>query len=221
MEIKSTKDYCSNGVNILVYGQAGAGKTSLIKTLDNPIILSSEAGLLSIKDCDIPYIEIRTISDFKESLAWLSSSNERLEYKSVAIDSLSEISELILEHEKRNSKDARMAYGEMTAQISSIIRAFRDFNKTVYMTAKLEKSQDETGRMTYSPSIPGNKTSQLLPYFFDEVLALRVETNKDGESRRALMCDSDGLWQAKDRSGKLDKIEPPNLSQIIKKIEGK
>jgi hypothetical protein len=39
------------------------------------------------------------------------------------------------------------------------------------------------------------------------MLALRVEKDAEGVSQRGLMCDSDGLWQAKDRSGKLDHWE--------------
>jgi hypothetical protein len=34
------------------------------------------------------------------------------------------------------------------------------------------------------------------------------------------MCDSDGLWQAKDRSGKLAAWEAPDLGAIIRKIQG-
>jgi hypothetical protein len=86
------------------------------------------------------------------------------------------------------------------------------------MTAKCEKSQDEAGRILYAPSMPGNKTGQALPYFFDEVLALRVEKDAEGVSQRALMCDSDGLWLAKDRSGKLASWESPDLGAIIAKI---
>jgi hypothetical protein len=68
--------------------------------------------------------------------------------------------------------------------------------------------------------MPGNKTGQSLPYFFDLVMALRVEMNDEGASQRALMCDSDSSWLAKDRSGKLDKWEAPNLGEIIAKIGG-
>jgi len=32
------------------------------------------------------------------------------------------------------------------------------------------------------------------------------------------MCDSDGIWQAKDRSGKLEQWEAPDLGAIIAKI---
>ncbi len=57
INLKTTKGLgADNGVKFLVYGQAGAGKTSLIPTLPNPIILSAEAGLLSIADASLPYI---------------------------------------------------------------------------------------------------------------------------------------------------------------------
>jgi len=52
------------------------------------------------------------------------------------------------------------------------------------------------------------------------VLALRVEKDAEGVSQRALMCDSDGLWLAKDRSGKLSAWETPDLYHIISKIGG-
>ena len=35
---------------MLVYGAAGVGKTSLIRTLPDPVVLSAEGGLLSIDD---------------------------------------------------------------------------------------------------------------------------------------------------------------------------
>jgi hypothetical protein len=82
----------------------------------------------------------------------------------------------------------------------------------------VEKAQDESGRILYSPSMPGNKVGQSLPYFFDEVLALRVEKDADGKAQRALMCDSDGIWLAKDRSGKLDAWEAPDMGAIIEKM---
>jgi hypothetical protein len=66
--------------------------------------------------------------------------------------------------------------------------------------------------------MPGNKTGQQLPYFFDEVLALRVERDTEGNVQRALMCDGDGLWLAKDRSGKLSLWEAPDLGAIVEKI---
>ena len=218
ISLKRTRDISRNGVKLLVYGQAGAGKTSLIKTLPTPLVLSAEAGLLSIQDADLAYIEIKTIDDLREAYSYIVGEGGN-SFESIALDSISEIAEVILNAEKKTAKDPRQAYGAMQEQVSDLIRAFRDIpGKNVYMSAKLEKSQDEMGRVLYAPSMPGNKTGQQLPYFFDEVLALRVERDAEGNVQRALMCDSDGLWQAKDRSGKLAAWEAADLGAIIEKI---
>ncbi len=222
INIKTTGSLAANGVKVLVYGQAGAGKTSLVKTLPKPIVLSAEGGLLSIQDADLPFIEIGDMDTLKEAYSWLAGSDEAKQYQSVALDSISEIAEVVLNAEKKATKDPRQAYGAMQEQMADIIRAFRDLpGRHVYMSAKLEKTQDEMGRVLYAPSMPGNKTGQALPYFFDEVLALRVEKDGEGVTQRALMCDSDGLWLAKDRSGKLEAWEAPDLGAIITKIGGK
>jgi len=220
INLRSTAGLAADGVKLLVYGQAGAGKTTLIPTLPHPVVLSAEGGLLSIVDADVPFIEISTMADLWEAYEWLTTGGGQ-EYKSVALDSISEIAEVCLNTEKKTSKDPRQAYGEMQTQMADIIRAFRDLpGRHVLMTAKCEKSTDEAGRILYAPSMPGNKTGQSLPYFFDEVLALRVEKDAEGLAQRALMCDSDGIWQAKDRSGKLDTWEAPDLGAIISKIGG-
>ena len=222
INLKSTGNLAGNGVKLLVYGAAGAGKTSLIPTLPNPIVLSAEGGLLSSQDAELPYIEITTMAELQEAYKWLAESQEAAQFESVAIDSISEIAEVALNYEKKVNKDPRAAYGAMQEQMADIIRAFRDLPaKHVYMSAKLEKTQDEMGRILYAPSMPGNKTGQSLPYFFDEVLALRVEKDAEGATQRALMCDSDGLWLAKDRSGKLDAWESADLGVIISKIGAK
>lgn len=220
IQLKNTAEASANGVKLLVYGHAGAGKTTLAASMPRPIIISAEGGLLSIQGAALPYIEVSSMDALREAFDYVSGEHGA-DFDSIVLDSISEIAEVVLIHEKAVNKDGRAAYGEMAVQMTSIIRAFRDLpGKHVLMTAKVEKSQDETGRILYSPSMPGNKVGQSLPYFFDEVLALRVEKDAEGVAQRALMCDSDGLWLAKDRSGKLDAWESPDIGAIIAKIGG-
>ena len=224
--LKNTRDVHASGIKCLVYAHAGAGKTSLIPTLPAPVVLSAEGGLLSISGANIPFIEVCDMATLTEAYAWLSDSAEGKQFQSVALDSISEIAEVVLNAEKKrmvNGKlvDPRQAYGAMQEQMTDLIRAFRDLpGRHVYMTAKLDKATDEQGRILYAPSMPGNKTGQQLPYFFDEVFALRVEKDAEGQPVRAIMTQSDGLWLAKDRSGKLDAWEAPDLGAIIAKIGG-
>lgn len=221
INLRSTGGLSSSGVKMLVYGNAGVGKTSLIPTLPNPVVLSAEGGLLSIQGANVPFIEINSMATLMEAYTWLTESDEAKQFESVALDSISEIGEVVLAEELKRNKDGRAAYGELNTVMASMIRAFRDLpKKHVYFTAKCDKSQDETGRMLFAPSMPGKSLSMQIPYFFDLLLALRVEKDQEGVAQRALMCDSDGIWQAKDRSGKLDTWEAPDLGAIIAKIGG-
>lgn len=218
--LKSTKGLHAHGVKCLVYGHAGAGKTSLIPTLPAPIVLSAEGGLLSIADAEVPFIEIGSMADLMEAYQWLTEGADAKGFQSVALDSISEIAEVVLAEELKRNKDSRAAYGELNTVMAGMIRAFRDLpGKHVYFTAKCEKAQDETGKMLYAPSMPGKTLTMQLPYFFDLVMALRVEKDAEGQTHRMLMTDSDGTWQAKNRAaGKLDMWEAPDLGAIINKI---
>ena len=220
IKLKSTADVQANGVKALVYGMAGVGKTYMIKSLPNPLVISAESGLLALTGTDIPYIEVKTFIELQEAYQFVVSEHGA-QFESIAIDSISEIGEIVLAHEKSVNKDGRGAYGEMAVKIMEIMRSFRDIQgKNVMFIAKAEKSQDETGRMLYQPSMPGAKISQQLPYLVDLVMALRTEKDTEGTIQRALMCQTDGTWQAKDRSGKLAAWEAPDLSAIIAKIGG-
>jgi hypothetical protein len=219
--LKRTSDSHINGVKIVVFGMAGSGKTRLCATLPDPLVISAEAGLLSLRGMDLPYVEVNSYDSLKEAYEFVTTSHEGTNFQSIAIDSLSEIGEVVLAHEKRVNKDGRAAYGEMAVQVLEMMRAFRDISgKNVYFSAKCEKQQDETGKILYSPSMPGAKLGQQIPYMVDELLALRIEKDAEGEIHRALMCQSDGIWQAKDRSGALDTWEPADLGAIIEKIGG-
>lgn len=222
IKLKTTKDLHQTGVKMLCYGHAGAGKTTLIPTMPSPVVLSAEGGLMSISGADVPYIEIGSMADLMEAYKWLTESAEAKPFQSVALDSISEIAEVVLAEELRRNKDGRAAYGELNAIMSGAIRAFRDLpERHVYFTAKCEKAQDETGRILYSPAMPGKTLTQQAPYFFDAVFALRVEKNPEGHPQRMLMTDSDGLWLAKNRAaGRLSMWETPDLGAIINKIAG-
>jgi hypothetical protein len=106
--------------------------------------------------------------------------------------------------------------------MTRLIRSFRDLPKNVYMSAKQEKVKDDvTGGLIFGPSAPGQKIATALPYFFDIVLALHSWKDAEGKIQRAFQTQGDAQYVAKDRSGALDLVEPPDLGAIYKKIVNK
>lgn len=228
----------SSGVKCLVYGGSGVGKTMLMATAPAPILISAEAGLLSLKPENVarvfgadqpgitynmPIIQISTTDDLAQAEQWLRTSADAKNFYTIGLDSLSEIGEVVLNNAKRQVKDPRQAYGELIEKMESLIRAYRDLpGKNVVMIGKQEPMKDElTGVVTYGPSMPGSKLGIKLPYFFDEVFRLGVNKTPQGQSYRFLQTQKDLQFEAKDRSGALDAMEYAHLGALFAKINGK
>lgn len=223
-----------NGVKILAYAPAGTGKTMQVATLPKPVLISAESGLLSLSrgniakvfgadmpdiTYDIPVIKVENYQDLNEAYDWCTLSEEAKDFETIALDSISEIMEQILTAAKVANKDKRAAYGDLIEQGETLIRSFRDIEgKNVYMSAKMGPFKDETTGITkYGVAMPGSKLGPAIPYFFDEVYALRIGEDESGIFRY-FQTQPDLQYDAKDRSGALDSMEEPHMGNIIRKI---
>ena len=211
-----------HGVKLLIYGRAGVGKTYLARTAPNPLIVSAESGLLALRDVEIPVVTIKTMPELDELYAWVSQSREADQFHTIYIDSLSEIAEVVLSNAKATVKDPRAAYGELTDRMLINVKRFRDLQgKHVVMSAKQSVMKDEnTGITTIGPDMPGRQLGPALPYMFDEVFRLGIGKTPAPENQtyRFLQTAPDLQYDAKDRSGSLEAIEPADLTYIINKI---
>jgi len=211
----------NQGAKILVYGMAGAGKTTLAKTAPGKVlVISAEAGLLSIKDANnVEAIEVKEASEVMELHNALKSG--ALQYDTVCLDSVSEISEILLTWEKSRSKDPRMAYGNVQESVTNLMRAFRDLNMHVLFLCKEDVVNDD-GVLRHAPKMVGTKLGESITYFFDEVLALRIIEDQDEDGKnvqtRWLQTTYGQGYKAKDRSGKLEAFEKPNITALIEKL---
>ena len=223
MEIKVQNTQQINthaGVKLIVFGPAGAGKTRLCATMPQPLIISAEKGLLSLRKEKVPYIEVNTLADLQETEKWVLGSREARNFMSFCLDSISEIAENILLHEKGQTKDGRKAYGATQDEIMRILRVYRNLQGPhVYFSAKQEYIKLDDNSMIYAPMMPGNKLAQNLPFFVDEMLHLNIYYDAAHQPFRALRCGPNRPDDiVKDRSGSLDMFEQPDLGNVINKI---
>ena len=218
MGLTNTKQQgIDGGIKIVVYGPAGVGKTRLMATTPDhsrTLILSAEAGLLSISEHEIDVWKITSKEDIREAYRFARANIERYDW--ICVDSLSEIAEVVLSHEKESANDPRRAYGEMADVLFKFVRSMRNLQSNVIFSSKQERINDE-GRLVYAPMLPGKQLSANLPYLIDELWAMRAEV-VEGERRVFLQTQSCALYDAKDRSGRLRMYERPNLADLANKI---
>lgn len=226
----------ASGIKTTVYGRSGVGKTVLLTTAPNPVILSAENGLLSLRkvieerraaignpNFDVPVYPIKNLNDLKQAYLWMATSKEARQFQTFGLDSVSEIAEQILAEEKKKTRDPRQAYGAIVDEVLTLFRQFRDFaGPHVVFLAKQEMTRHGiTGAVSYGPMFPGQQLGPQSPYLFDEVFCLYIGKTSEGKDFRALRTQPDHEYEAKDRSGRLDPVEWPDLTHIFNKILGR
>ncbi len=222
MAIKiSTTKGSTKFAKVLVYGKSGIGKTRMIRTAPSPIIISSENKQASLSKYDIPIIKVSSIADFEEALNLVTTKPYK-KFKTICVDSVSDIAETAISEEKKNHNDPRKAYIVVQDHMLALLRQIRDseIKKSWYIIAKAKMTQNDDGMDMYGPKMPGRQMGPELPYLFDYVFPMRLY-GEDEESSYTYLQTSvidDFKWEAKDSSGKLEVRENPDLKELFKKL---
>lgn len=211
-----------NGIKCVVYGGAGVGKTRLALTCPQPIYISAEKGMLSLRGSGMKvYGEITTLGQLIEAHNWAMNSAEARAFNTVVLDSISELSDNILQAAKLGTKDGRKAHNDTyESVVFKILNAFRDLpQKNVYIIAKERYDEDkQTMLRQFKPSMPNGNLIREVPYKFDYLF--RMFDHRDMTTQQDtvwLQCTADVTAVAKDRSGRLAKYEAPHLGQLFAK----
>lgn len=121
----------------------------------------------------------------------------------------------------KGEKDTRGAYGLHGRQmIKWVTRLQHARTRNVVFVCLLDKEEDDFGRKTWSPQIDGSKAGREMPGIVDEVITMAILRPEDGEPYRAFVTNPENEWgfPAKDRSGRLDPLEPPHLGKLFAKL---
>jgi hypothetical protein len=121
----------------------------------------------------------------------------------------------------RGRKDLRAIYGLHARNILAWLHQLQHARgRHVCFVAVLEKHIDDLKFATWQPQIEGAKTGRELPAIVDEIVTMAAIDFGNRKPIRAFVCTSPNPWNypAKDRSGRLDQVEPPNLGALIEKL---
>jgi hypothetical protein len=99
-------------------------------------------------------------------------------------------------------------------------RLQRGRTRNVIMTCVLERTVDNLGTATWDLQIEGARTGRELPAIIDELIVLAFVNFGDGKPMRTFITGQPNPWNypSKDRSGRLDLYERPDLGALLDKL---
>lgn len=206
------------GVKALVYGDPGTAKTPTVTTAPRPVLCSVEPGLLSMVGSTVPTWEAHTVQRLDEFFQWITTSAEAQQFDTVCIDSVSQMAELVLEAALKKNRDGRAAYGDLSRDIMARLSTLYFMpRKHVYLIAK-KTVQDNNGILKARPFFPGQDLNVKVPHLYDLIMHMeRAVPPVGGRMVPMFRTTDNGLVLARDRTGKLDDLEPPDLAAIFNK----
>jgi len=190
-------------------------------------VLSAESGLLCVRDLvvagTIQGFEISSLADFEEAQRTIVTPRFKEQgFRWVFIDSLTEIASRCSEHFERcytDKSDTIKMWQAYSKEMTSIVKAFRDLaDYNVVFTCLETTVKDNDGIDRIAPDLSGKQIKGRLTSYFDEVF--HMERVKFAEGSRTVFDTCNRVGLSKDRSGKLETYEAPNLLAIQQKILG-
>jgi len=154
------------------------------------------------------------------------------------VDSITDLSRQVMTYarqqpeaysERTGKPDIRAAYGLLGREVVHALKLLQHApGKTVIFVGILEKVTDEFNATGWQPQMEGAKIGRELPGIVDQVMTMHFfDRAEDGSfvlndkgAHRRLVCQAGNPWglPAKDRSGRLDATEPPDLSALFARI---
>lgn len=229
-KIKRARDILFLTLNLFIYGDPGTGKTWLVGSAAKAglrvLLLDSDKGSMTVRDSDIDVLPIGSVQDLRDILKWLLKGDHP--YDVVALDTLNDIQDRIIDAEKARSNSEGRAgvmnqdkWVEVISKTKGIITAFRDLpmSTIVLCHAKEVGGGKGEGPVRIRPALSGKKLEGALVGAFDVVGYSVCGMSKNGYTWRIrTRCDIDERILAKDRSDTLDPQEPNDFSVIWGKV---
>jgi len=170
----------------LLVSHHGFGKTYQCRYLQESLgpgfIISGEAGLKSIEDCGIDYLDFsswdgrhdpdKDVYSFKGIIKMMTTAEfKKKEYQWICIDSLTELSDRCMAWaEEEFGPSGFERYGAHSTQIIGAMKYVRDLPMHIYVTALAAEEQDDNDQTHYWPLLKSKKVAKQIPALFDHVL---------------------------------------------------
>lgn len=228
MQIISTGDPAIKpSVVMLIYGEGGVGKTTFSSTAPRPLLLDFENGskYFGLRGIKMDVARIEEWGDMRNPELIKAIKSDK--YSTIVIDPIGEAMEKLKKYMvalndfklvQKDGSPTMAGWGWLKKTMRDYIKWLRDLNKHIIIVAHIEEKQDE-GRLVKRPKVETKLSDEIINMV--DIVAYMTTQNVENEIKRLLLVDAESdRYTAKDRTGQLGNVIPPDFSAIIEASQG-
>lgn len=182
IRVRKAKDIKVEHWSWLIFGRPRAGKTALIGTFPAPICVinpTNENGATTLRGhSGVTVIDVSSTSEIDEAIDWFYANGEKEGFRTVALDSLTSVEELLRLESPNWDKpkaDQRPEYKVWAGKIVCWVDRLRAAPVESVFTATLSAVRDEvTGEMFGGPAL-FKSLEERLPAKFDATIYMETK----------------------------------------------
>lgn len=213
MKVTRTNEQARKGITMMVYGDSGTGKTTLLGTIDDPntLIVDVEGGMQVLHDKQFDTVRVsEDLKNLKEVFDYLQNG---ITHTTVCLDSATELEQFMvsaLTSLKKREKPTLDEYGAAAYKMRTYMRVLRDLRDrgvNVVITALETPMELEQGSGVVRTKMYPLMMRKLAPEvagLFDIVARVKVSAKEGTKGERFLLLDGTESELAKTRY-KMDK----------------
>lgn len=237
MILKSSSQLIPQHYKVLLHGNPGTGKTMSIATAVAPLLILTErggsdsltptniarvfgAGRPDI-NYDVPVAEAYDYTSFVDVMRFLTGSSEAKNFRTIFLDSASQMSTAFLKHFQAASAHGAAAYGDMGKQVVMVFESLMTLPYDVVMIAHtdtMEEGTPDNKIIRKVPAFEGRMLMREIPHLVSEWYYSDTDFADDGSTKYVIRTTRSAKGEAKSRFGLLDPVEPPNWERIFAKL---
>jgi len=221
-------------IRLLLYGEAGSGKTTFAGTFPRPFFLDSDKGGRTLKDKKIPFLALRRgdrVFDICYNVLTRIEKKEppfdKLEIDTIVFDSLTSLADMLIVESMvypspgsppQNPDIVKASwdnYSQLQNRLKHLLKYSQDLGLNVVATAGVKLERDEIlGSFIGKPNIVGGYRD-LVSHDFDSVFYLEcVDVGRGKPPKYVAHTSKYRYFEAKSRDGMMGVIESPAYERL-------
>ena len=226
MEIHKTTDpQLKPSIVMLVYGEGGVGKTTFGSTAPKPLLLDCENGAkyFGLRGIELDVAPIKVWSDMEGIFDVVKSG----EYETIIIDPIGELMEklknfMIAKADRKlvqsDGSPSMAGWGWLKDTMRRTLKILKDSGLNLILIAHVDEKPDED-RLVKRPMLMTKLSEEVVNMV--DIVGYMTVVEDNGEAKRIIVVDpASDKYTAKDRTGKLGRIIPPQFSDIVDAVRG-